>query len=110
MNQPVSNFTGWIKLIFDTVDLCNFVINEFNPTFEVQGSGNVSLQKNPVLKHPIFNALNFRGWIKLIYDTVDVCNFVISEFNPTFEAPNMGNTAFQNALFGNLSFPNRNEG
>ena len=31
------------KLIFVTVDLCNFVLNEFNPTFEVQGSGNEAL-------------------------------------------------------------------
>ena len=44
--------------------------------------------------------LNFKSWIKLIYDTVDVCNFVINEFNPTFEVQNMGNEAFQNASFG----------
>ena len=24
-----------------------------------------------ILKHPIFNVLNFRSWIKLIFDTVD---------------------------------------
>ena len=36
----VLNCTGWIKLIFDTVDLCNFVINEFKPTFKVQGREN----------------------------------------------------------------------
>ena len=35
-----------------------------------------------------------------------VCNFVINEFNPTFEVQNMGNEAFQNASFGNASFPN----
>jgi len=28
-----------------------------------------------------------------------VCNVVINEFNPTFEVQNMGNEAFQNALF-----------
>ena len=27
----------------------------------------------------------------------DVCNFVINEFNPTFEVQNIGNKAFQNA-------------
>ena len=51
--------------------------------------------------------LNFKSWIKLIYDTVDICNFVINEFNPTFEVQNMGNEAFQNASFGNSSFPNK---
>ena len=40
------------------------------------------------------------------FDTVDVCNFVINEFNPTFEVENMGNKAFQNASFGNASFTN----
>ena len=39
--------------------------------------------------------------LELIYDTVDVCNFVINEFNPMFEVQNMGNVTFQNALFGN---------
>ena len=33
------------------------------------------------------------------FETVDICNFVINEFNPTFEVQNMGNEAFQNALF-----------
>ena len=37
---------------------------------------------------------------------VYVCNFVINEFNPTFEVQNMGNKDFQNALFGNASFLN----
>ena len=50
-------------------------------------------------KKPRFHVLNFKSWIKLIYDTVDACNFVINEFNPTFEVQNMGNEAFQNALF-----------
>ena len=27
--------------------------------------------KQDILKHPIFNVLNFRGWIKHIFDTVD---------------------------------------
>ena len=30
-----------------------------------------------------------------------MCNFVINEFNPTFEVQKMGNKAFQNASFGN---------
>ena len=43
---------------------------------------------------------------KLIYDTEDKCNFVINEFNSTFEVQNMGNEAFQNASFWNALFPN----
>ena len=37
---------------------------------------------------------------------VGVRNFVINEFNLTFEVQNMGNKAFQNASFGTASFPN----
>ena len=44
--------------------------------------------------------------MKLIYETVDECNFVINEFNPTFEVQSMGNEAFQNAPFANASFGN----
>ena len=44
------NLTGLIKLFFDTVDLCNFVINEFNPTFEAQGHGNGAFKKYSILK------------------------------------------------------------
>ena len=36
---------------------------------------NSSLQMGRILKHPIFNILNFRGWIKRIFSTVDKCNF-----------------------------------
>ena len=59
-----------------------------------------------ILKSLVSYFLNFKNWIKLIYDTVDVCNFVINEFNPTFEVQNMGNEAFWNASFGNTLFPN----
>ena len=45
----------------------------------------------------------FKSWIKLIYDTVDICHFVINEFNPTFKVQNMETEAFQNALFGNAT-------
>ena len=44
--------------------------------------------------------------LELIYDTADVCNFVINDFNPTFEVQNMKNEAFQNASFGDALFPN----
>ena len=55
--------------------------------------------KRGILKHPVFNVLNFRGWIKHIFHTRDQCNFVINELNPTLEVQNMGNGALQNALF-----------
>ena len=54
-----------------------------------------------ILKIPVFYVLNFKGWIKLIFDRVDLCNFVINEFNPTSEVQNMGNWAFQNSPFRN---------
>ena len=43
----VLNFTGWIKLIFVTVDLCNSILDVFNPIFEGQGSGNQALHNTP---------------------------------------------------------------
>ena len=30
----------------------------------------------------------------VIYDTEGMCNFVINEYNPTFEVQNMGNDTF----------------
>ena len=30
-----------------SLDLCNFVLNEFNQAFEVQGSGNKTLKNTP---------------------------------------------------------------
>ena len=38
----ILSFTSWMKLILDTVTLSNFVINEFNPTFEVEPSTSIS--------------------------------------------------------------------
>ena len=36
---------AFCKALFTlSLDLCNFVLNEFNPTFEVQGSVNGALQ------------------------------------------------------------------
>ena len=58
------------------------------------------------MKSLVSHVLNFKSWIKLIYDIVGMCNFVINEFNLTFEVQNIGNEAFQNASFGNASFPN----
>ena len=45
--------------------------------------------------------LNFKSWIKLIYDKITCTYCVINEFNPTFETQNMGHEAFKNASFGN---------
>ena len=59
-----------------------------------------------ISKHPVFNDLSFRGRIKHIFDTVDWCNFVINELNPTSEVQTMGNGTFQNAPFWNAPFAN----
>ena len=34
-----------------------------------------------ILKHLVFNVLNFRGWIKLIYDKITLIYSVENEFN-----------------------------
>ena len=61
------------------------------------------------MKSLIYHVLNFKSWIKLIYDKITYTYCVINEFNPTFETQNMGNEAFENASFGNASFGNGNE-
>ena len=43
-----------IKLIFDTVDLCDFVINKSNPMLEVQGGGNSALQNTLTVSQSYF--------------------------------------------------------
>ena len=50
--------------------------------------------------------MNFRGWIKLIYDKITLIYSVKNEFNPTSEVQNIGNGAFQNAPFANAPFAN----
>ena len=52
-----------------------------------------------VFKSLVIHVLNFKSWIKHNCDRVDVCNFVINEFNPTFEVQNMVTETFQNASF-----------
>ena len=59
-----------------------------------------------ILKHPVFNVLNFRGWIKLIYDKITLIYCVENGFNPTSEAQNIENKVFQNAPFANAPFAN----
>ena len=62
--------------------------------------------KRGILKCPVSYVLNFRGWIKLIYDEIKLIHSIKNAFNPTSEVQNIGNGAFQNALFANGSFPN----
>ena len=62
--------------------------------------------KRGILKCPVSHVLNFRGWIKLIYDKITLIYCVKNEFNPTSEVQNMGNGAFQNAPFANIPFAN----
>ena len=58
------------------------------------------------LKCPVSYVLNFRGWIKLIYDKITLIYSVKNEFNPSSEVQNIGNRVFQNALFANAPFAN----
>ena len=57
------------------------------------------VSKRGILKSLVSHFLNFKSWIKLIYDTIDVCNFVINEFNPTFEVQESENVVLQNTSF-----------
>ena len=50
--------------------------------------------------------MSFIGWIKLIYDKITSMYSVKNEFNQTSEVQNIGNGAFQNALFANIPFAN----
>ena len=61
--------------------------------------------KRGILKHPISNVLNFRGWIKLICDKTTLIYCIKNEFNPTSEVQNIENGMFQNAPFANGCFP-----
>ena len=42
-----------------------------------------------ILKSLVYHVLNFKSWIKLIYDKITCTYCVINEFNPTFEMQNM---------------------
>ena len=59
-----------------------------------------------ILKCPISYVLNFRGWIKLIYDKITLIYSVKNVFNPTSEVQNLENGVFQNVPFTNAPFPN----
>ena len=55
---------------------------------------------------PRFPCMNFRGWIKLIYDKITLIYFVDNAFNPISEVQNIENGVFQNAPFANAPFGN----
>ena len=70
------------------------------------GVENAQEPKYVNLKCPVayaYNVLNFRGWIKLIYNKITSMDSVKNEFNPTSEVQNIGNGAFQNVPFANAS-------
>ena len=67
------------------------------------------VSKRGIFKSNVSYVLNFKSWIKLIYDKITYTYCVTNEFNPTFEIQNMGNEAFKNASFVNASFGNGNE-
>ena len=62
--------------------------------------------KRGILKSLVSHVLNFKSWIKLIYDKIIYIYCFVNVFNSTFGLQKMGNKAFQNASFGNASFPN----
>ena len=53
------------------------------------------VSKRGILKSLVSHVLNFKSWIKLIYDKIAFIFCVIHESNPTFEVQNLGNKAFQ---------------
>ena len=55
---------------------------------------------------PYFNVLNFRGWIKFIFDKITSIYCVKNSFNPTSKVQNIENGVFQYALFTNAPFTN----
>ena len=53
--------------------------------------------KRGILKHPVFNIVNFRGWIWFIFDKITLIHSFKNEFNPTSKVQNIENRVFQNA-------------
>ena len=52
------------------------------------------ISKRGISKSLVSHVLNFKSWIKLIYDKITYIYGVINEFNPIFEVQNMGNEVF----------------
>ena len=59
-----------------------------------------------ILKCPVSHVLNFRGWIKLIYDKITLIYCVENEVDPTSEVQNIENGVLQNAPFANAPSAN----
>ena len=55
---------------------------------------------------PISHVLNYRVWIKLIYDEMTLIYCVENKFNPTYEVQKIKNGVFKNAQFAN-PLPNK---
>jgi len=60
---------NWLTLIDDYIVQIDFTW--LSPVAIVILICKQGICKSGILKHPIFNVLNFRGWIKLIFDKVD---------------------------------------
>ena len=61
------------------------------------------LFKSRLLKSLFSHVLNYKSWLKLIYDKITYICLVINEFHPTFEVQNIGNEAFQNGWFATMN-------
>ena len=59
----------------------------------------MAIYKWGILKHSVFNVLNFKGWIQLIYDKITLIYCVENEFHPTSEVQIIENGMFQNTPF-----------
>ena len=53
--------------------------------FTVKEGKLFGVSKQSILKSPISFVLTFTGWIKHIFDTVDLYHFSLKQSNPTFE-------------------------
>ena len=64
------------------------------------------VSKRDNLKCSVCHVESIKGYIKLVFNALPTFNFVIKEFNLTYEVQNMANGTFQIVPFGNVQFPN----
>ena len=105
--SPISiflKFTGWIKLNYYMEYQCNSVLNESNPTSEVQGSDKLTklkqflkqeFSKEGILFRSVSIVLILTRQMKLFFDSEDLCNFVVNELIPTCEIQENGKRTLQ---------------
>ena len=89
--------------------ILEFQLQEFirrSPQTTVTTIWKTPVCKRGIFKRPVSYVMNFRGWIKLIYDKITLNCSIKNEFNPTSEVQNIETEAFQNVPFANGSFPN----